>query len=598
MKKILQFIICLASVSLFAVEKVNIVATFKDGKVTTQEMIAKKIGKGVTQIKIPAKDIPDCKYLDVFTDAATANKGDEGFWILGRGEMGYFNKENADYTSPRPRMYLPYYAMKTPKETFIAIIDGLRFEFVINIKVRDGVYTMYPRWRIEKIGCAPYDDIIITFYKLGKKADYNKMAKTYRKHKFATNKNLKTMKQRFATQPHLKKMAMSLPVRLHMAFKKFDPKTDSIDFFPKGGKPFENPEYGVKAEKEEYKVHAYKFKNLAKTLVQMKEMGMDDIFVCVTGWQTGGYDSRCPTTFPVCEEAGGEKELRNLIKTGQDLGFIVDGHSNYTDAYTCSPEWSPDNVSKSADGKLEVNGAWSGGKAYNLCLVNAYEKFIKRDIDKIRDLGFNGAHFIDVFTAIYPYRCFDPKHYGNRKQVAELQGKIAQLCREKFGGFGSESGSDHFIDKVDYINYVTFHMRSKYVDKVKRKEFVDKFVPFWELVYHDIVLSNPDKITQEVLSQENNLRLVEFGGRPMFYSVKKKNIDEIKKAYEQFKTLRHLQIEEMLSHKELRENVFRIKYADGSVILVNRSDKPFSYKGTDVPAMQFKLFNPTSKNVN
>ena len=33
---------------------------------------------------------------------------------------------------------------------------------------------------------------------------------------------------------------------------------------------------------------------------------MDDIAVCVNGFQNGGYDGRCPTTFPICEEAGGE----------------------------------------------------------------------------------------------------------------------------------------------------------------------------------------------------------------------------------------------------------------------------------------------------
>ena len=42
-------------------------------------------------------------------------------------------------------------------------------------------------------------------------------------------------------------------------------------------------------------------------------------------------------------------------------------------------------------------------------------------------------------------------------------------------------------------------MRGKRQAEAKgRKSAVDRFVPFFELAFHDVVLSNPDKITQEV----------------------------------------------------------------------------------------------------
>ncbi len=591
MKKALLVIVLLAfSGLLFGIDAVKVVVTLKDGRVFEREVSTEKIGKRVTKVTIPAKAIPaDCKYMDIIADNATAKKGDDGFWLYNRGLLGYFNKDNATHRAPRQYMYLPYFAMKTPKETFIGVIDGMRFEFGINIDVVDGVYTMYPRWYIDGMGFAPYEDITITFYSFGKKADYNKMAKAYRKHRFAQNKNIKPLKERFKTQPYLEKMAKSVPVRMNFARKPFNAKTDSINFYPRGGKPFEDEKYGIKALKEEYPVKGWSFEGGIATLQMLKDLGMDDIAVCVSGFQTGGYDGRCPTTFPICEEAGGEESLKKLIKAGQDMGFIIDGHSNYTDAFTCSPDWSPDNISKSPEGKLELNGTWSGGRAYNLCLINAYEKYIKRDLERLASLGFRGAHYIDVFTAVYPYRCYDPKHSGNRKQVGEIQDKIAQLCREKFGGFASECGFDHIIDKVDYINYVTAPMRAKYVYKSKSMEFVDEFVPFWELVYHDVVLHNTDKITQEWLSRENNLILVEFGGRPIFYHVSKSNIRGIKIAYDQFQELRHLMIEEMKSHKKLADGVARVKYGNGDVVIVNKSDKPFVYEGNKINAKSFKL---------
>ena len=110
-----------------------------------------------------------------------------------------------------------------------------------------------------------------------------------------------------------------------------------------------------------------------------------------------------------------------------------------------------------------------------------------------------------------------------------------------------------------------------------------------ELVYHDIVLHNTDKITQEVLTQDNNLTLVEFGGRPIFYSVNQRNMAGIKKAYDQFVKLRHLMLEEMLSHKEVAKDVAVITYANGEKIVVNKTTSSYSYNGIEVPAKDFRL---------
>ncbi|MBO5254840.1 MAG: hypothetical protein J6B07_03340 [Opitutales bacterium] len=575
---------------LCAIDSVNLRFILKDGREVSTEVPVEKISSTIKRLKISKKSIPaDCRYLDVFADNAIAQKGDAGFWILNRGEVGFFNKDNGAYRTLKQYMYLPYYAMKTPKETFIGIIDGMRFEFNVNVEVAGGMYRMYPRWHIADIGVAPYEDITITYYTLPQNADYNEMAKAYRKHRFTKNKRIKPLKERFKTQPHLEKMAKSVPVRIGFASKKFDRKKDSVDFYPYGTKPFVDEKYGVKALREEYPVEGWKFLHAIPVLKEVKLLGMDDICVCISGYQTGGGDGRCPTSFPICKEAGGEDALKRLIKAGQELGFIMDGHSNYTDAFTCSPDWSTDFICKTPDDKLETNGAWTGGKAYNLCLVSAYDKIIKNDLKKIADIGFKGSHYIDVFTAVYPYRCCDPKHFGTRKDVAKIQNKIAKLCRDLFGGFSSECGYDHIIDKVDYINYVSAQMLSKYVNKNPSMKFVDKFVPFWELVYHDIVLHNADKITQQVVSQENNLTLVEFGARPIFYMVNKRNMADIKKAYDQFVKLRHLMVEEMLSHKEVAKNVFVVSYASGEKIVVNKSNKAYMYNNVEIPAKDFRL---------
>ena len=73
----------------------------------------------------------------------------------------------------------------------------------------------------------------------------------------------------------------------------------------------------------------------------------------------------------------------------------------------------------------------------------------------MRNLGFEGPHYIDVFSATAPYMCADPKHPATRSDASQVQRDIADLCIKLFGGFASECGFDHMAGKLDYINYVS-----------------------------------------------------------------------------------------------------------------------------------------------
>ena len=256
---------------LLGIEGVNLKVTKKDGSVKETPVKLEKINDTTSRLTIKASDIgDDVSIIDVLADNAKAQKGEEGFWVLNRGLLGYFNKDNGRYSTSKAYVYLPYYAMKTPQETFIGIIDGMRFEFEVIVEVKEGKYSVYPRWHISNIGFKPYEDIVITYYTLPSNADYNQMAKTYRKHKFASNPKIKPLKKRFKTQPYLEKMAMSVPVRMDFGRKPFNREKDSVNFYPRGGKPFKDDKYGINAEREEYAVRARNFEDGIKTLEKMK----------------------------------------------------------------------------------------------------------------------------------------------------------------------------------------------------------------------------------------------------------------------------------------------------------------------------------------
>ena len=139
--------------------------------------------------------------------------------------------------------------------------------------------------------------------------------------------------------------------------------------------------------------------------------------------------------------------------------------------------------------------------------------------------------------------------------------------------------------------------------------------PLWELVYHGIILYTSDRLTQNhtrgkclykleksgdprwmegdgVEDPSVALKIVEFGGRPIFYTYKFADVPRIKKAWDEFVPVRHLQREQMTEHRTLAPGVFLTAYGDGSKTVCNYTAQTFTYAGSPVRSMGYILINP------
>ena len=63
----------------------------------------------------------------------------------------------------------------------------------------------------------------------------------------------------------------------------------------------------------------------------------------------------------------------------------------------------------------------------------------------------------------------------------------------------------------------------------------------------------------------------------------------IVKAWEQFKTLRPLQLEEMTEHRILSDGFVRVTYANGARLYVNHTSRPCADGAVEVAAKSFRL---------
>ena len=167
--------------------------------------------------------VPGVKTVEVRSPLATAKKGDAGFALCQRGLVFEFNKDALAWQGHRGWLYMPYYAMKTPRDTFIAVMEGMRFEHDLLLDSVKGVYAMYPSWNIAEIGFPPYEDMTVVFYQLPLAADYNEMAKVYRSYKFTHDPAVRTLKERIKDRSELQKLADSIALRQTHTSKPWHP---------------------------------------------------------------------------------------------------------------------------------------------------------------------------------------------------------------------------------------------------------------------------------------------------------------------------------------------------------------------------------------
>lgn len=573
-----------------AAETATVRVKTTDGKVEAKTATLVQTAANVFRLQIPAQDIAgNVEHIEVVYDLATAKKGDEGYFVVSDGRRGFFRADSGRLEERRNPM--PLFGMKTSRGTFVGIVKGLKYEFSTVVEVKEGVYTMYPRFLIKAMAIAPYEDVLIDFYRLeGADANYSGMARAYRKYQLGRGE-VKPLRERVQGNPQLAYTADSMFIRVKHGVKS---NKDKIEH--------QTPE-----NEPEVKVF-HTFDDFMKIMRDLKALGVDKAEMCSVGWHSGGFDGRYPQLFPVEPAFGGEAKLREAIRVAHDLGYQIVCHVCNNDAYMISNRWDENDIAKRADGSLDKGAIWAGGRSYHPCFQRVYEKYVPDDYQRLAALGFKGTHHIDVTSCIVPAPCHDPKHPCTRQQTADYMNKIGALADQYFGGFGSEGPCDHVARTLDYVLYVW-----AYPSWVGRAHpLMDDLVPIWQIAYHGIILSNPFYSTIDYNfprgkapakgntpyysldnPQTRRLKLVEFGGRPTFYFTNYKNLKPIKEAYDEYQPLKYLQYEFMESHDQLAPQVFVTRYSDKSEIVVNYADKEFPYKGRSVGPMAYELYRPS-----
>ena len=567
----------LACFAACALERAEVITKFKDGSQKTA-IAALEIAPDGKRLRIPKESIsPQTEYIDIIADDARAQKGESGYFVFDRGEYCTFRLDSGSFVIDRGRAVLPVFGVKTPRGAFMGIVKKSRLEYETRVEISGGVYKIFPRFKISEIGFAPYEDIAIDFVEFPEAgAGYNEMAKHYRDYIYSLGE-IKPLRERVKTNPVLARIADKILVRFdHCGSKKTPPRST----------PDVEPQNEAKLN-----VHLT-FAEISEIAAAAKKNGWTDIYFELTGWQAGGYDGRLPSIFPIPEEFGGEDGLRKTVAEVEALGYPITMQSNHTQILRVSDMWSEDYIARNIDGSRSKDLFFLGGQQYNMCLKHTWDIFVKKQIAELkRRIGFKSGYYTDVYSAVCPYLCTNPAHPSSRAETLETILKSLKYSRSLYGVQGSECGFDFCLKHLDFIHYVS-NMDIELANRKKYKGNVvmDGIFPLWEIVYHGAVLHTSGRQTQnfgKLNAPEFELKLVEFGGRPIFYGLNKRNLPLMKHLLDMYKRYRHLQFEFIDRHERLSDGVFATVYSNGETVVCNYTTKPFAYRGETVPPQSF-----------
>ena len=574
------------------------VATYLDGRVERRQYSAAQEGR-VATFRITAAEVGEgVKTLDVIPAFATARKGEAGYFVLPNGILGTFRGTNgALSTSADFDNGLPFFGMKTPRDTFAAIVKGMRFRYSTRVEVKDGLYQVSTRYFLG--GDMPYEDFAFEFTFLPPDAEYPQMARVYRDWQLARGAVV-PIRERMKKWPEVGVAATNLEIRIRQAWK-----------------PVPSPVPHQTVYNEPPVRAAVTFDRCCDIVREMKRQGVDHAEICLVGWNKGGHDGAYPQLFPVEPALGGEAKMREFIKLSNSSGFQTVCHTCFYSAYEIADDFDEEYLLKERDGSLQTrNLYWGGGQPYRICPQRAYERYTRKNMQIMKDLGFHGLHYHDVYSILSPRICYDPRHPCSPIDSVKWYEKQMEVTREKVGGTQSEGGWDSYAGLLDYCMYAcSVSIDKGYLDK---KPLADRHIPLFQLVYNGIILSNPFNGTVNYTRKPRykQLKLVEFGGRPLFvwYAnfMKSENwmgadgedlvcatddqlrecVAAIKRGYDEFETLSDLQFEFMDDHRMLTPEVSLTAYSDGTRIVVNHGEMPYSFEGREIPAMDWVRIPP------
>jgi len=318
--------------------------------------------------------------------------------------------------------------------------------------------------------------------------------------------------------------------------------------------------------------------------------GMKKLTAILVGWGQDGHDGKCPTYLPVDERVGGEAKMRELIAWCRENDILLGVHTSHNAAYSCSDEFDIDELIRHRTGEYWESIIWSGGQAHRICPCVSLEKYVKRDVPALGRLGFHGHHHYDAVGGFVC--CYSPQHpVPLRSEYMRLTREEFQVALDVMGSVSTEMPFGQYFGVVDGFFHSCSRPGAWHRNCAVGRHFLDRVVPMLGVALHGshncCESIGPGKGTEP---SERMLGMLDLGlgpqyevcmrpspsfGIPAYAGQAELLEDAYRFAFGPEGYMTRLAMHSIQGRWEPAPGVSRTLYSDGTVVLVNRSDRDF-----------------------
>lgn len=341
----------------------------------------------------------------------------------------------------------------------------------------------------------------------------------------------------------------------------------------------------------------------AKRIVsQLHSLGVEDISVRYSGWQSEGY-SRFGPTFPVASGLGGDAGMRSFVSFARALGasvFLEADAYAYNNAarsgFRPSRDGMRDLGSSSVAARLSATGPPVQLVSPKVMLESA-----RGDLAKAAELGVDGFVFGGAAAAEL-HSDYNRRQSATRTEARAIQEKLLRETKEALGDVRATGGNVYALADASHV----YDMADDYSYDL----FVDKVVPFAQMSLHGLIPYSLGDMNARDDYRRQFLRSVEYGAEPTFavgfeqaqrlldtygygeyYSTNYEDwLVEMVEAYQiAVQALGGVRESFIVHHETLAPGVNKTEYENGTSVIVNYAGTAFRLGTLEIPPLDFAV---------
>lgn len=335
------------------------------------------------------------------------------------------------------------------------------------------------------------------------------------------------------------------------------------------------------------------FSEAKSILESLKESGVSAIDVQLKGWMKNGYGSQ-PVQFPPNSKLGGTKGLNNLANYASEndinLSLIVD----MVEAQSKYGGFSKRNdVVYLGNKAILTDYDESTFLLAPFAIKENFESFMK----KAEKYNLGGIQLANIGSnVVYNY---NSTNYETAADAIEVYSEMITKLNDTFQQSSVQGGNVYVIPYVDKVTDIPMSDTGF--------QLTTKAVPFYQIAFHGIVnyTGTAGNLTSDL--EKEKLKWVELGYMPYYELTHDGSEDLMYTSYNQLFTSGYSEWGESLidvykefsenlqgvwnetieSHEEIKDDVIKVTYSNGTSIYVNYSKKDVTVDNIKVGAMSY-----------